>query len=108
MVNEEYLKGQGFVKDMKCPDGVNRWEKSDGKTHFHSSYWVSVTLNDKGEKTLYGVINFHSTDGHGYITDHRSFDKVAISVEDFNKFLDRNCDDLPDFVKSTRKNREER
>lgn len=101
MVTEDFLRQRGFHKDETCPSIVNRWEKSDGETHFTSSYWVSITLSVNGSSTLYGVINFHSSDGLGYIIEHRSFDNVAISIEDFDKFMDRKCKNLPDFIKST-------
>lgn len=102
LVTEDFLRSQGFHKDETCPSIVNRWEKSDGETYFTRSYWVSITLSVSGSRTLYGVINFHSGDGFGYITEHRSFNNAAISVEDFNKFMDRRCENLPEFVKTTR------
>ena len=103
MVNQDYLKRLGFSIDENAPENVNRWEKSDGKTHFTSSYFVSITLTDDGERTMYGVVNFHSSDGHGYIVEHRSFDGVALSEDDLGKFMDRNCNNLPNYIRTTAK-----
>ena len=102
-IDQRYLIGEGFKKDTTCPLSVNRWEKSDGETHFTSSYWVSITLTEDGSRTLYGVANFHSGDGNGYITEHRFFDGVELSIDDFKKFIDRCCLHLPDYIKSTNK-----
>lgn len=96
MVNQKYLESQGFVKDHKCPDSVNRWEKEikDGAI---LECWVSVTLTDAGDETLYGVLNMYNLNLTGatrpyiYISEHRKFDG-PISGEDFDLFLDRHFD----------------
>ncbi len=103
MVTEQFLIDNGFVKCKNVPDGVNRYEKSDGDTHFTQSYWVSITLSGGGDFTLYGVVNFLSSDGHGYIVEHRSFDGVKLSKEDFSVFIARYASELPKYIRTTKK-----
>lgn len=98
-VNQNIIKKLGFTRDLTAPEGVNRWEKSDGKTHFVSTFHVSITLSDDGSKTLYGVVNFYLSGGHGYISEHRSFDGVAISYEDLKMFMSRYETNQPSFVR---------
>ena len=97
-VNLDYLRKKGFTKDERCAPANNRWEKADGKTHFVSSFWVSVALTTDGSRTKDGVILFYSSDGNGYIMQKRKFEG-EITIGDFEKFLDRKCSDLPEFVK---------
>ena len=101
-INLEYLQKEGFKKDTTAPEKVNRWEKTDGKDGGHGvlvanrTYFVSVTLTEDGSETLYGVENFY--DSAGYIIQHRYFNGI-ISVEDFMKVLDRNEQNLPQYVR---------
>ena len=98
LLTVRHLTELGYTKDRCCAPANNRYEKRDGETHFNSSYWISVTFSEDGGKTLYGIVNFYSSDGNGYITSHRSFEG-EITVNDFEKFVDRKCAELPDIVK---------
>lgn len=98
MITQEYLIKNGFKRDKTCPEGVNRWEKQDGK--MGSRNWhVSVTLTPEGNKALYGIANFYSismnvlsyTGYYEYISLHRYFNG-EITVKDFNRMLNRNAE----------------
>lgn len=94
MITQDYLIANGFVKDEKCPVGVNRWEKTT-YTDYGRDYFVSVTLSADGGTTEYGVVNFYSI-GYGsrpyeYIALHRYFND-PINEDEFNAFLDRKSD----------------
>lgn len=97
-LTQNHLIELDFKKDATAPTGVNRYEKSDGETHFNSSYWASFTFSSDGEKTLYGIINFHSSDGNGYIIKSRKFEG-AISVDTFDAMMDKNRNDLPSIIR---------
>ena len=109
MVNLNYLIKNGFWRDGTAPTGVFRWQKYDGKVDgpyiINRTYSISVTLEGDGTKTLYGVLNFLGD--YGYILEHRYFNG-AISIADFEKFIDKRCWPLPEIVKSSRTPVEER
>ena len=75
----------GFKKDKTAPY-VNRYEKSDGVTHFDSTYWISITLSEDGSECEYGVILFY--DNIGDVSKKRKWDG-AISKEDLQTIMDK-------------------
>lgn len=97
LVDIDYLGKHGFVKDKTAPEGVNRWHKED---NFPGGETISVTMTRDGAATIYGIANYR--DGNGRITDHRKFDGIALTINMFELFTDRNRDDLPDGIRSTR------
>lgn len=97
LVDTDYLGKHGFVKDETAPEGVNRWRR---EVCFPGGETISVTMTCDGDATLYGIANFR--DGNGRISDHRKFDGIALTIKMFEQFTDRNRDDLPDGIRSTR------
>lgn len=95
---QDFLKQNGFRKDTTAPDGVNRWEKSTFETLLSSYFWCSITLNQDGTKTEYGIINFHAGDGSNYIEHSRKFTGV-LNEDEILQVLDRNADTLPEIVR---------
>ena len=97
---EEFLKSQGFKRDETCPDGVNRWEKEDGRREgpyvINRTFYVSITLNAEGRKTLYGRINFLGDYGH--IEKSRKFEG-ELKPHEIREFLDRYSDKQASIVK---------
>lgn len=98
-VNQSYLESKGFKRDTTAPEGVNRWEREDGHRDelyiVGRTYYVTVTLTPGGEQTRYGRINFLGDYGHMH--EFRRFEK-AISVPDFERFLDPKCTQMPEGV----------
>lgn len=84
----------GFKKDETAPY-VNRYELSDGETHFDSTYWISVTMSEDGSECEYGVILFY--DSIGDVCKKRKW-CGALSVEDLKAIMDKNSI-APMFVK---------
>lgn len=97
---EEFLKSQGFKRDETCPDGVNRWEKEDGKREdphvIGRTFHASITLDSDGEKTLYGRINFLGDYGH--ILRSRKFEG-KLTEEEIKRLLDPKSDRQAAIVK---------
>lgn len=89
MVYLTYLKEQGFKKDEYSSEAVNRWELTRYKKGSNNvDFWCSITLDDAGSKTRYGVINFHTIDCmtmQDYIYEHRSF-IGELSIKLFENF----------------------
>lgn len=90
---EAFLQSQGFKRDETCPDGVNRWEKEDGKREdpyvIGRTFHASITLDSEGRKTLYGRINFLGD--YGYILKSRKFEG-ELKLWEITNFLIRDCD----------------
>lgn len=104
LVDEAFLASQGFMKDSSAPEGINRWKKSDGKEEgpyiVGRSYSFSITLfTGKPSHTLYGIALW--TSEYGYIDEKRSFDNRALTIADYEKFVDRRCVDLPEYIRTT-------
>lgn len=96
---QEHLKKLGFIPSETCPQGVNRWYCTDGKYGKQpSSYYASFTLNDNGNKLLYGFVTFHDPIDGTIIKKH----KLTCESGDANvidKMLDKDLKELPKNVK---------
>lgn len=80
------LIDMGFKRDKTAPY-VNRYEMSDGETHFDSTYWISITMSPDGSESEYGIILFY--DSTGYNFKKRKWDG-AISEDDLKAIMDKN------------------
>lgn len=82
-VNADFLKNSvGFVKDFTAPIGVNRWVNWDVQSHY-----ISITLDEEGENTLYGV--FIKKDALTLQPTHKvKFDGEVITRKDFYRYMD--------------------
>lgn len=82
-VNADFLKNSvGFVKDITAPIGVNRWVNWDRQSHY-----ISITLDEEGENTLYGV--FIRNDALTLQPTRKvKFDGEVITRDDFYRYMD--------------------
>ena len=83
LVNVEFVKSLGFVKDITAPINVNRWVNCDRQNHY-----ISITFNEDGTNTIYGV--FIKKDGL-YLQPIKkvTFDKKRITQEDFYLYMEK-------------------
>lgn len=105
LVNEDFLIAEGFKRDLTAPKGVNRWEKTDGRRDgiymIGKTYLFSITLTSSGlSHTLYGVGRWNTD--YDYQVEKRSFDNRALTIDDYEKFIDRCCVELPEYIKTTK------
>ena len=95
---QKFLEQNGFKKELDCPDCVNRWMRTDGESHFTSTYYASITLNHEGIDTEYGFVLFHSHDGMGYVVQKRKF-SGSLSQKEIMNLLDIRIKQHPKIVK---------
>lgn len=84
LVDAEFLKDSvGFVRDITAPIGVNRWVNWDKQSHY-----ISITLDDDGCRTLYGV--FIKKDAVSLQPLKKvSFDGKVITRKEFYNYMEQ-------------------
>ena len=102
IVKVDFLKRNGFTLDRGTPESVIRYHRRSPRA-IGLYHYATFRVSPENGAVIEGFITWYSVyqDGSDEFVKKRWFDGT-ITEEDFAKFLDFKCDDLPEGVSQYR------